>query len=259
MPRITVCMLAIALPLLCGCASGPTRHDPLEPMNRGIYRFNRAVDKVVLRPVAKGYEKVVPRVARRGVTNFFGNIGMIVTTFNDALQLKGEKVPVDVMRFATNTVFGLGGLIDVASELQIEYRNEDFGQTLGYWGVKSGPYLVLPLLGPSSLRDGPALAVDMVVGPYFHLDDDSADVRWSLLALNTVNTRANLLALDPLLAQQVDAYAFLRDTYLQRREYLIHDGSPPKPEGPPDAARPKSLRELEEEDFGDEPAPSATQ
>jgi phospholipid-binding lipoprotein MlaA len=258
MSRIAVCLLGAALSLLCGCAAGPARQDPLEPMNRGIYRFNRAVDKVVLKPAAKGYQRVVPDVARRGVTNFLANLGMVVTTFNDALQLKGEKVPVDVMRIATNTVFGLGGLIDVASELQIEYRSEDFGQTLGYWGVKSGPYLMLPLLGPSSLRDGPALAVDVLVSPYFHIDDDASDVRWSLLALNVVNTRANLLALDPLLAQQVDPYAFLRDSYLQRREYLIHDGNPPKPEGPPDASRPKSLRELEEEDFGDEPASPPT-
>ncbi len=253
MARIAICILAGALSLLSGCAAGPTRQDPLEAINRGIYRFNHAVDTVVLRPVAKGYEKVVPRIARKGVTNFFSNIGMVVTTFNDALQLKGEKVPVDIMRFATNTVFGLGGLIDVASEMQIEYRSEDFGQTLGYWGVNSGPYLVLPFLGPSSLRDGPALAVDMVVSPYFHLDDDSADVRWSLLALSVVNTRANLLALDPLLAQQVDPYSFVRDTYLQRRDYLINDGNPPQPQDSTDGSRARSLRELEEEEFGDEP------
>jgi phospholipid-binding lipoprotein MlaA len=146
----------------------------------------------------------------------------------------------------------------VASELNIERRDEDFGQTLGYWGVKSGPYLVLPLLGPSSLRDGPSLLVDMVASPLSHVDGDSVEMAWGLVALNVVNTRASLLPLDPLLAQQIDPYSFLRDTYLQRREYLIHDGNPPKPEGPPDASRPKSLRELEEEDFGDEPAPAST-
>lgn len=245
--------------LLCACATGPGRHDPLEPVNRRIYSFNNAVDKAVLRPAARGYRKVVPEIARKGVTNFFRNLGMVVTTLNDALQLKAEKVPVDIMRFACNTVFGLGGVIDVASELNIEYRAEDFGQTLGYWGVKSGPYLVLPLLGPSSLRDGPSRVVDMYASPLFHVDDDSVEVVWSLVILDAVNTRANLLPLDSLLAQQVDPYSFVRDTYLQRREYLIRDGEPPAPQGPPDAARPKSLRELEEEEFGDEPVDAPAQ
>jgi phospholipid-binding lipoprotein MlaA len=255
MHRTAVCTFVCAVWLLSGCATGPNKQDPLEPMNRTIHGFNNAVDKTVLRPIAKGYETVVPRIARRGVTNFFRNIGMVVTTVNDALQLKGEKVPVDIMRFAANTVWGLGGLIDVATELNIEYRDEDFGQTLGYWGVKSGPYLVLPFLGPSNFRDGPGLAVDLVVSPYVQLEGDGkvATVAWTLLAVNVVDTRTNLLPLDALLAQQIDPYSFLRDTYLQRREYLIHDGNPPKPQGPPDGTRPKSLRELEEEEFGDEP------
>lgn len=253
MHRFPIWILVCAAALVSGCAGGPSRQDPLEPMNRRIYAFNHAVDKTLLRPVARGYARVVPDVARRGVTNFFRNIGMIVTTFNDALQLKGEKVPVDIARFATNTVFGLGGLIDVATELDIEYRDEDFGQTLGYWGVKSGPYLVLPFFGPSSLRDGPALAVDYVVSPFYWHFEDHEGLGWALFGLNIVNTRANLLTLDNILAQQIDPYAFLRDTYLQRREYLIHDGNPPKPQTAPGGARPKSLRELEEEEFGDEP------
>jgi phospholipid-binding lipoprotein MlaA len=259
MPRSSFWILVCAAVLICGCASAPGRQDPLEPMNRRIYAFNHAVDRAVLRPVARGYAKVVPGVARRGVTNFFRNIGMIVTIFNDALQLKGEKVPVDMARFATNAVFGLGGLIDVATELDIEYRDEDFGQTLGYWGVDSGPYLVLPFLGPSSLRDGPALAVDYVVSPFHWGLEDHHDAGWALFGLNAVNTRANLLTLDNVLAQQIDPYAFLRDTYLQRREYLIHDGNPPKPRAAPDAARPKSLREIEEEEFGDEPVSAPAQ
>jgi len=257
MNRVRVWMAVCVVPLLCACATGPNKQDPLEPMNRRIHRFNNVVDKTVLKPAAKGYKKVVPSGARKGVTNFFRNIGMIVTTLNDALQLKGEKVPVDVMRFACNTVFGLGGVIDVASELNIEYRDEDFGQTLGYWGVKSGPYLVLPLLGPSSIRDGPSRLLDMYASPFFHVDEDSVEVVWSLVLLDTVNTRASLLPLDSLLDQQVDPYSFLRDTYLQRREYLVHDGNPTTPKGPPDATRPKSLRELEEEEFGDEPVAPA--
>jgi phospholipid-binding lipoprotein MlaA len=222
-------------------------------MNRKIYRFNDKVDRAVLKPVARGYVKVVPEIGRRGVTNFLRNLGMVVTTLNDALQLKGEKVPVDIARILTNTVFGLGGIIDVASELNIERRNEDFGQTLGYWGVGTGPYLVLPFLGPSNVRDGSGLVVDFITSPYYV---ESVGARWGLIVLTVVNTRANLLTVDSVLAQQLDPYAFLRDSYLQRREYLIRDGAPSPQQAPEEGAggaRPKSLRELEEEEFGDEP------
>ena len=223
----------------------------MEPFNRKVYAFNDSVDKAVLKPVAKGYVAVVPQLARRGVTNFFNNLGMVVTTFNDALQLKGTKVPVDFARFTTNIIFGLGGLIDVATELKIENRNEDFGQTLGYWGVASGAYVVLPLLGPSSVRDAPALAVDFVVSPFFYWDPQ-AQVRWGIFALDVVDTRANLLQAEKFLdTASVDRYSFLRDTYLQHREYLIHDGNPPSGSD----ARQKSLKELEEEDMMDDPVP----
>jgi len=225
----------------------------MEPFNRNIYAFNQGVDKVVLKPVAKGYVAVVPALARQGVTNFFNNISMVVTTFNDALQLKGTKVPVDIARFTTNLVFGLGGLIDVASALKIESRREDFGQTLGYWGVGGGPYLILPLLGPSNPRDGVGLAVDFVVSPFFYVAPNSgAEVRWGLLALDVVNTRANLLEAEKILdTAAMDRYSFLRDSYLQRRAYLIHDGQPPTGPG----TRQKTLKELEEEDMMDEPVP----
>ena len=243
--------LLLAASTLCGCAAGPDPRDPMESFNRKVYAFNESVDKAVLKPVAKGYVAVVPEIARRGVTNFYKNLGMVVTTLNDALQLKGSKVPVDIARFLTNTVFGLGGLIDVATELKIENRNEDFGQTLGYWGVGSGPYLVLPLFGPSSTRDGPGLAVDFVVSPFFYWNSD-AEVRWGLFGLDVVNTRANLLGAEKFLdTAAMDRYSFLRDSYLQRREFLIYDGSPPT--GP--ATRQKSLKELEEEDLRDDPVP----
>ena len=245
---ITLFLVACAL---CGCATGPDRRDPLEPFNRKVYAFNEGLDKAVLKPVAKGYVAVVPDLVRRGVKNVFNNLGMIVTTFNDALQLNGTKVPVDFARFTTNLVFGLGGLIDVATELNIENRREDFGQTLGYWGVASGPYLVLPLFGPSSVRDAPGLAVDFVVSPYFYWDPQ-AQVRWGLFALDVVNTRASLLEAETFLdTAALDRYSFLRDSYLQRREYLIHDSN--LPTGP--GTRQKSLRELEEEDMSDDPVP----
>src|SRR3954447_5038316 len=167
--RLVVSLLS-GLFTLGGCAAGPDPRDPMEPFNRKVYAFNQAVDKAVLKPAAKGYVAVVPEIVRRGVRNVFNNIGMVVTTLNDALQLKGTKVPVDIARFATNAVFGLGGLIDVASELKIENRNEDFGQTLGYWGVGSGPYIVLPFFGPSSARDAPSLAVDWAAGLLLYWD-----------------------------------------------------------------------------------------
>lgn len=253
--RLLVVPLLACSCLLAGCATGPNPRDPYESLNRKVYSFNEGVDKAVLKPVAKGYVAVVPRLARRGVTNFFNNLGMVVTTFNEALQAKGTKVPVDFARFTTNVVFGLGGLIDVASELRIENRNEDFGQTLGYWGLRSGPYLVLPFFGPSTVRDGSGLAVDFLVSPFIYVEQDEIAVSWSLFALDVIDTRANLLGAESFFEEAaLDRYSFLRDSYLQRRDYLIHDGNPPQTgEG-----RQKTLRELEEEDLRDEPVPLRT-
>ena len=239
--------------MIGGCAAGPNPRDPLEPANRKIFAFNEAVDRALLKPVAKGYVAVVPQLARRGVTNFFNNIGVLITTLNDALQLKGSKVPLDIARFTTNLVFGLGGLIDVASELKIENRNEDFGQTLGYWGVGSGPYMVLPFFGPSSARDAPGLAVDWVAGSLLYWDYADNSVRWGLFGLDVVDTRANLLEAEKFLeTAALDRYSFLRDSYMQRREYLIHDGNPSSTNGVGNGTKQKTLKELEEEDMSDE-------
>lgn len=241
--------------MVAGCATGPDPRDPYEHFNRKVYSFNEGVDKAVLKPVAKGYVAVIPAIARRGVTNFFNNLGVVVTTFNDALQAKGTKVPVDFARFTTNLVFGLGGLIDVATELRIENRNEDFGQTMGHWGLNSGPYLVLPFFGPSSVRDGTGLAVDFVVSPFVYIEEDEAAVRWGLFALDVIDTRANLLGAETFLDEAaIDRYSFLRDSYLQRREYLVYDGNPPAS----GSGKQKSLKELEEDDLRDEPVPLRT-
>ncbi len=251
MPRSLLPLVFSCASFLAGCATGPDPRDPYEGFNRKVFSFNERVDKIVLKPVAKGYKKVVPRFARTGATNFFNNLGMVVTTVNDAIQLKGEKVPVDIIRFATNLTFGIFGLIDVATELRIENRNEDFGQSLGYWGVGSGPYIVLPFFGPSTVRDGAGLAVDFFVSPYYYWEDETG-VRWTLVGVNIVNTRANLLAAEKFLDETgIERYPFLRDVYLKRREYLIHDGNPPVSDTD---QRPKSLLELEEEDMQDEPA-----
>ncbi len=222
-------------------------------MNRKIYAFNEAVDTAYLKPIAKGYTNILPGPARVGVSNFFRNLGVIVTTLNDALQLKLDKVPVDIMRFSTNVLFGLGGLIDVATYARIPYNDEDFGQTLGYWGFGSGPYLVLPFFGPSNVRDGLALPVDIYVSPIYDTIGDEG-VRWGLLALYVVDTRANLLGAESFLEQAaLDRYSFLRDTYLQRREYLVRDGKTEPLQDNGESSRPKSLLELEEEEFGDDP------
>ncbi len=251
MKATRIAFALIGASMVAGCAAGPDPRDPMESFNRKIYAFNDSVDKAVLKPAAKGYVAVVPQLARRGVTNFFSNLGMVITTLNDAFQLKGSKVPVDFARFTTNLVFGLGGLIDVATELKIENRNEDFGQTLGYWGVGSGPYLVLPFFGPSDTRDAPGLAVDFLTSPTFYWSSDP-QARWGTFVLDVVDTRANLLGAERFLdTAAIDRYTFLRDSYLQRRDYLIHDGNPPS--GP--NQKQKSLKELEEEDLSDEPVP----
>jgi len=228
----------------------------MEPFNRKVYAFNETVDKAVLKPAAKGYVAVVPEIVRRGVRNVFNNLGVVVTALNDTLQLKGTKVPLDIARFTTNMVFGLGGLIDVASELKIENRNEDFGQTLGYWGVPSGPYVTLPLLGASDIRDGSALLVDFFTNPLYYSRANS-QARWGLFALDLIDTRANLLGAEKFLeTAAVDRYSFVRDAYLQRREYLIHDGHPPASTKKAPTQQQKTLKELEEEDERDDEPPS---
>jgi phospholipid-binding lipoprotein MlaA len=251
MPERFLVSLIMVAGTLGGCAAGPDPRDPMEPFNRKVYAFNDGLDKAILKPVAKGYVAVVPQMARKGVRNFFNNLGVVVTTLNDALQLKGTKVPVDIARFTTNVIFGLGGLIDVATALKIENRNEDFGQSLGYWGVGSGPYLVLPFFGPSDIRDAPSLLVDFYTNPVYYSHARS-EIRWGLFALDVVDTRANLLGAEKFLqTAAIDRYSFLRDTYLQRRQYLIDDGQPPTGEN----SQQKTLKELEEEDLKDEPVP----
>jgi phospholipid-binding lipoprotein MlaA len=246
--------LVVACLALSGCAAGPNPRDPYEGFNRGVYAFNDGLDKAVLKPVAKGYEAIFPQFLRTGVTNFFDNMGVVVTGVNELAQLKFRPALEDVGRFALNLTLGIGGLFDVATPLKFERHNEDFGQTLGYWGVGSGPYLVLPFFGPSDLRDGLALPVDIYSSPIIYYIDEPA-VTNTLLGVYVVNTRANLIPAEKMLEQAaIDKYAFMRDAYLQRREYLIRDGKEvPAASG----GRQKTLKELEEEDLGDEPPPVA--
>lgn len=220
----------LAVALLAGCATGPDAHprDPLEPLNRGVSGFNDAVDRAVLKPVATVYQDVTPGFLRTGVNNFFGNLRDAWSVVNATLQLKPRVATENALRVGFNTVFGFGGLLDIASEMGIERTTLDFGHTLGRWGVPSGPYLVLPIFGPSSFRDATGFAVDSSADLVGQVDDIPA--RNSLYVLRAVDTRAGLLRASGLLeGAALDPYSFLRDAYLQRRQSqvdnLIEEGS----------------------------------
>lgn len=221
----------LAVVLLQGCATGPGANpaDPLEPFNRAMFSFNEGLDRTVLKPVATAYRDVTPQPVRTGVTNFFGNISDVWSMVNNLLQGKGEAAADSFFRVSTNTVWGLGGIFDVASEMRIPKHPEDFGQTLGVWGVGSGPYLVLPLLGPSSVRDTAGLVVDSQLD--LVTQANNVRVRNSLTTLRVVNVRANLLGAGDVLDQAaLDKYSFTRDIYQQRRKSLIGNVSAEKEE-----------------------------
>lgn len=220
--------VSAVLSVLAACATGPQANplDPLEPFNRGVTRFNDVVDENVLVPVATTYTRVLPSLVRTGVANFFNNVGDVWNLANNVAQAKLQNSAQTFMRLNVNTIFGLGGLLDIATEAGIDRHDEDFGQTLGYWGVGSGPYLVLPLLGPSTVRDAAALPVDRWGDPISHMND----VAWrnSLNVLNLVDTRAKYLRAGRLLDDAaLDKYTFTRDAYLQHRRSDIYDGNPP--------------------------------
>jgi phospholipid-binding lipoprotein MlaA len=216
--------LAVTLPLLAACATGPDANprDPLEPLNRGVYQFNDAVDTAVLKPVATAYQKVTPSPVRTGVGNFFGNLGDLWSSVNAGLQLRPREATENLMRFSVNTVFGLAGVLDIASEMGIPRTRLDFGQTMGFWGAPSGAYLVLPIFGSSSVRDGTGLLVDSYGDPVSGLDH--VPTRNALTALRVVDTRAMYLRASSLLEDAaLDKYSFTRDLYLNRRQSQIDD------------------------------------
>jgi len=229
--RATRRVVAAALLLagLGGCATGPDAHpsDPLEPFNRGVFAFNDDADRVIFRPAALFYRTLTPRLVRVGVGNFFGNLDDARSFVNSALQLKGEAAMRNFMRFSVNSTMGLGGILDVASEMRIERQHEDFGQTLGWWGVPPGPYLVLPFLGSSTLRDTAAMPVDVQSDIITNLDHKAT--RNAFKGLDLLNTRASLLSVtDALDEVALDKYSFVRDAHLQRRLNAVFDGNPPE-------------------------------
>lgn len=226
--------LACAMVLLAiqGCASAPAgndaqANDPIESWNRKVFGFNEAVDENVLKPVATGYKNTVPSTVRKGVTNFYNNFDDAWSAVNSLLQGKFARSASDAGRVITNTTLGLGGLLDWATEMGMERHNEDFGQTLGAWGFSDGPYIVWPLLGPSTLRDSFGLPLDLAVTPGALIEDTGASI--ALTALQVVDTRANLLGASGLIDDIVlDKYVFVRDGYVQRRRSLVYDGNPPE-------------------------------
>lgn len=231
MPLVTRLLAPFLAALaLAGCATpGGTGNsaDPWENFNRKTFAFNEKLDEAVLKPVATGYVKVVPGFAREGVNNFFDNLEDVGTSLNNFLQGKPGQGISDAGRFVVNTVLGVFGLWDVATPMGLEKHYEDFGQTLGVWGVQSGPYLVLPLLGPSSARDGPARIVDPAW--YYSNYVDPESLYWGLWGLDKVRTRANLFQAESVLQQAaLDKYSFIRDAWLQRRRSQVFDGNPPR-------------------------------
>ena len=244
-----------AMLLLAGCATTGAKNpaDPYEGANRKVYAFNATVDKATLKPAAKAYEATLPAWMRTSVTNFFTNLGTPITVVNQLLQGKPLQAGQDTLRFAMNTTLGIGGLFDPATDANLPRHDEDLGQTLGRWGVPPGPYLMLPLLGPSHVRDLPSIVVDRFLEPFYWYSYGSE--RWISLGVSLVDKRARLLPLDAALQRTYDPYGFIRDAYSQRRLFQVYDGNVPEdllprdeehledpPEGadeePPPAAQP---------------------
>ena len=222
-------LMALVLAACHGCASvpNPDPRDPLESFNRGVYVFNEGLDQAIFKPAATVYRDVTPRLVRTGVGNFLGNLDDAWSFVNSALQGKLRHALDNFFRFGVNSTFGIFGIFDVASEMQIERHSEHFGQTLGAWGIESGPYLVLPFFGPSTFRDAIALPVDSNGDYISHIDDVSTYN--SLRVLNVIDTRARLLGLSSSLDEVAfDKYSFTRDAFLQRRRNAVYDGDPPE-------------------------------
>ena len=222
---------------LTGCASltSQQENDPLEFVNRGVYSFNEKADEYVLEPVAKGYQYITPQSVDNGISNFFSNLDDVVVVVNDLLQLKLNQAWSDTVRLLVNSTVGVLGFMEVASDMGFPKHNEDFGQTLGAYGLGTGPYVVLPFLGPSTARDAVGVFADAYVDPIQQIKD--SDAMWGTYTVKAVDMRADLISTKKIADQaSLDPYEFMRSAYFQRRNYLIYDGNPP----------------FEEEDFGDE-------
>lgn len=233
MNRTVRAIAALTLPLVfAGCATTGNMdpRDPLEPMNRGVFAFNETIDNAALKPIAKGYRAITPTPVQTGVRNFFSNLDDVTEFANNLLQFKIQAAASDLMRLGINSTFGFLGVLDIASEMRLEKHNEDFGQTLGRWGVQTGPYLVLPIIGSSSMRDGTGLLVDSAYTDPIHYIEH-IPTRNRTLVGKLIVRRADLLDAQSVLEQAAfDKYEFMRDFYLERRQGLVYDGLPPAEE-----------------------------
>lgn len=227
---IRLALIAVLLIASPGCATTgendarPQRADPLERINRGTYAFNKFFDRILLKPVAKGYS-YLPKPMRTGVGNFFNNLSTPIDIVNNLLQGKPRGAGTELARLVFNSTIGIGGLFDPATPMGLKEYEEDFGQTLGVWGVPTSPYLVLPFLGPSTIRDGFGTGADIFLRPLTYYENTS--VRDKLIILFVVDTRESLFDAEKALEDAFDEYAFVRDAYLQRRRFLLYDGNPP--------------------------------
>jgi phospholipid-binding lipoprotein MlaA len=220
-------LLAIACLTLFGCASLPpgSKRDPRDPwerVNRTTFKVNIALDHAIARPIARAYGKVTPRLVRTGVSNFTDNLFYTITMANDLLQLKFKPFAQDTGRFVMNTTVGIGGLFDPASKVGLPKNQEDLGQTFGYWGAKPGPYFVIPLLGPSDVRDGIGRVGDTYLSPLQYVRNNY--IKYGIYGVELVDTRYRLLPQDKILDEAFDPYTLLKNAYLQRRQYLVTDG-----------------------------------
>jgi len=216
---------------LSGCATPTTQIDPYESMNRSIFSFNESVDDNVMKPVAEGYRFVTPDPVEIMIKNFYSNLDDVKVIFNDLLQLKFRNAGADSTRFLINTILGMGGLVDFGTDYGFPKRHEDFGQTLGHWGVSTGPYIVLPFIGGSNMRDAPAMLVDVAANPATYMGFVTIGIAPAMGAVAAIDTRAGLLDAEEIVDEAaLDKYEFLRDAYLQRRRRrsLVHDGNPPR-------------------------------
>ncbi|MBK5930088.1 VacJ family lipoprotein [Halochromatium salexigens] len=229
----TLPLLLLTVALAVGCGTIPVEQrdprDPWQAYNRAMFKFNTDFDNAFFKPAAQGYQAITPQPIDQGISNFFNNLADITSAVNNALQFKLSRAGSDVGRLVINTTVGLVGFIDVASNMGIPSYKEDFGQTLGYWGIGDGPYFVMPILGPSSVRDTVGFAGDIIVDPLFNLNED--EIYWGLAVLRAIDARAEFLESGDLMDEAaLDRYVFVRDAYLQRRRNLVHDGNPPADE-----------------------------
>ncbi|WP_188706079.1 MlaA family lipoprotein [Silvimonas iriomotensis] len=239
-------LVPIAALLLTACASPKNNYDPLEPVNRGIFVVNNVVDRAVVKPVATAYSNYAPGPVKQGTSNFFGNIDDLFSALGSVLEGNFKDAGVSFGRVAVNTSIGLLGIFDWASDMNMPKPDQDLGLALGHWGIGSGPYIMLPFLGPTTLRDAVDPTVRWFYGPGSYLNTTGEQIAWS--AVDGINLRAQVLPLDQLIESQPDPYAYIRDAYLQRRWYKVYDGKPPHP---------LQLGDIDDDDGADDAAPAA--